>query len=115
MESPILAGQAPGDLVGKTPGHYDVLGSMEEQRPGAEDPPGSARPVGNGRVGDASDSKDREPVTETSADQMTVAGAAWQKLGDETVLVVLGRGPSGPGDQPATAALTVHHQGRSYR
>jgi hypothetical protein len=46
---------------------------------------------------------------------MTIAGAAWKKLGEETTLVVLGRGPSGGLGDAASAALTVYHHGRSYR
>ncbi|HEV3129752.1 MAG TPA: hypothetical protein VGY32_12255, partial [Solirubrobacteraceae bacterium] len=64
---------------------------MEPILPGAENSPGSAGPVGNGRVEVGDDGSGVEPVSQSAAEQMTIAGAAWKKLGEEATLVVLGR------------------------
>jgi FtsZ-binding cell division protein ZapB len=78
---------------GKTPGDYDVSGSMAEPPSRPESPPGSAVPGA----------------------PMTVVGAAWKRFGRDVGLLVIGRGANGHGEEPSTAALTVSHQGRSYR
>ncbi|HEV3127507.1 MAG TPA: hypothetical protein VGY32_00915, partial [Solirubrobacteraceae bacterium] len=71
--------------------------------------------VGNGRVEVGDDGSGVEPVSQSAAEQMTIAGAAWKKLGEEATLVVLGRGLIGGLGDAASAALTVYHHGRSYR